>query len=267
MKAKIQLLIIDAQYDFCDPDGALYVPNAEMDMRRLASMIKRGKDKIDDIMATLDTHRKLHIAHPIWWINEKGSHPDFFTSISFDDVTGNNPKWKASKSEYNERSIEYVRRLEENGRYMLTIWPPHCLMGSNGHKVFPEIFSAFGEWEERFNAVSYLLKGINIFTEHYSAIRADVVDPDDQGTMLNTGFIRKLEEADMIGIAGEALSHCVANTIRDIADEFGDDKVSKLVLLEDATSSVQGFEDKALDFVKEMKARNMQISRTTDFLG
>ena len=64
-----------------------------------------------------------------------------------------------------------------------------------------------------------------------------------------------------------ALSHCVANTVRDIANEFGDDSyVKKLVLLTDASSSVTGFESMGDDFVREMVARGMQTSTTVDFL-
>ncbi|MDY6935406.1 MAG: hypothetical protein SVZ03_14420 [Spirochaetota bacterium] len=267
MNHKIQLLIIDAQYDFCDPNGALYVPGAQEDMKRTTSMIRKGKDKIEKIRVTLDTHRKQHIAHPIWWIDENDNHPKPFTAISTNDVIGNLIKWRASNPEYNERSIEYVRQLERNGRYTLTIWPPHCLIGSNGHKIFPDIFDALDEWEDMYASVDYLTKGTNIFTEHYSAIRADVIDPDDNGTYFNTGFIERLDEAEIIGIAGEALSHCVANTVKDIADALRDNHIEKLVLLEDATSPVTGFEDQALDFIKEMKSRGMRIARTTDFPG
>ena len=43
-------------------------------------------------------------------------------------------------------------------------------------------------------------------------------------------------------IAGEALSHCVAGTVRDLADGLGDEQVGKLVLLTDCTSTVGGFD-------------------------
>ncbi|MCP4131362.1 MAG: hypothetical protein GY754_10315 [bacterium] len=267
MAAKIQLLIIDGQFDFCDPKGALYVPGAEEDMRRLAAMIKNGKDKIDEIRATLDSHRKLHIAHPIWWVNKDGKHPDPFTIISYDDVTGKNPEWTAYNPGFRDRSIEYVRKLKENGKYTLAIWPPHCLIGSKGHQVYPELYEAFDEWEEQFAAVDYVTKGVNMFTEHYSAVKADVEDPEDHTTLLNTDFIKKLQEADRIGIAGEALSHCVASTVTDVANEFGEENIKKFVLLEDATSPVPGFENLGLDFVSAMIKRGMQVAKTTDFLG
>jgi len=55
--------------------------------------------------------------------------------------------------------------------------------------------------------------------------------------------------------------------VRDIAEAFGDDSyIKKLVLLEDATSPVPGFESLQDDFVKEMTARGMQIDTTDKFL-
>jgi nicotinamidase/pyrazinamidase len=53
---KIDLLIIDPQYDFCNPKGNLYVAGAEDDMKRLSTMIKKGKAKINNIHSTLDQH-------------------------------------------------------------------------------------------------------------------------------------------------------------------------------------------------------------------
>ena len=124
------------------------------------------------------------------------------------------------------------------------------------------------EWEERFAVVDYVTKGSNIFTEHYSAIQADVPDSSDVSTQINTRLVGTLEQADIIIIAGEARTHCLANTVRDIADNFGDDSfVSKLVLLTDASSDIPGFEAHAQGFLKEMTARGMQLSTTTEFLA
>jgi len=265
MKTKIELLIIDPQFDFCDPKGALYVPGAEKDMERLAQMILKGKNKISDIRITMDSHRCLHIAHPIWWVDEKGNNPQPFTMIELSDVDGDNPKWRAANPGFQKRSVDYVKRLKSNGKYNLLIWPPHCLIGSNGHQVYKPLFDSLIEWEKGFAAVDFVTKGVNMFTEHYSAVKADVEDPDDYSTRLNTGFIEKLKDADKILIAGEALSHCVASTVKDVAEEFGEDQIKKFVLLEDASSPVAGFEDLALDFVKEMTDRGMESAKTLDF--
>ena len=114
--------------------------------------------------------------------------------------------------------------------------------------------------------VDFVAKGSNIYTEHYSAVQAEVPDPSDPGTQINIGLIQTLDEADVIAIAGEAGSHCLANTVRDIADNFSDESIKKLVLLTDATSPVPGFEQNQTDFINEMTARGMQLSTTTEFM-
>jgi nicotinamidase/pyrazinamidase len=262
----VELLIIDPQNDFTDPQkGTLYVPGAGADMDRLATMIRRISGKIDDIHCTLDSHRYVDIAHPIFWKDSNGNHPAPFTIISVADVdTG---RWTTTQPGMYRRALAYVKSLESNGRYPLCVWPYHCLIGSEGHNVHPDLFDAFKQWEAGFASVDYVTKGSNPYTEHYSAIQADVPDPNDPSTQINTRLIQTLMQADIIAVAGEAGSHCLANTVRDIANNFGDDRyVQKLVLLTDATSPVPGFEKLQDDFIREMTARGMQLSTTTDFL-
>jgi len=266
MSKRVELLIIDPQIDFCDPKGALYVPGAEDDMRRLAAMIRRLKGKLDDIHITLDSHHFIHIAHPIFWKDSRGQHPPVFTRITRAEVESGG--WTPAQPGLYRRALDYVRKLEQNARYELTIWPPHCLIGSPGHAVFPDLFAALQEWEGRFAFADYVTKGSNILTEHYSAVQADVPDPGDPGTQINTRLVQTLEQADVVAIAGEARTHCLANTVRDIVNNFGDAScVSKLVLLTDAASDIPGFEAHAQDFIREMTARGMQLSTTTDFLA
>ena len=62
---KLHLMIIDPQQDFCNPDGALSVPGAEGDMKRLAEFIRKAGRKIYDIHCTLDTHHYFDISHPL----------------------------------------------------------------------------------------------------------------------------------------------------------------------------------------------------------
>jgi nicotinamidase-related amidase len=133
----------------------------------------------------------------------------------------------------------------------------------------PELREALQQWEQqRFAMVDYVTKGSNPWTEHYSAVCADVPDPADPGTQINTRFIQTLAEADIVVIAGEAGSHCLANTVRDVADSFGDDAtIKRLVLLEDATSPVPGFERLQAEFIREMRGRGMQVTTTRDFLA
>lgn len=265
MNERIALLIIDPQLDFCDSRGALSVPGADADMQRLAAMIRRLKDRITDIHITLDSHHLVHIAHPIFWRDREGLHPPVFTTISHTEVAQG--IWTTTQPEWHERALAYVRKLAENGRYELTIWPPHCLIGSPGHAVFPALFAALQEWEQRYAVVNFVLKGSNLMTEHYSAVQADVPDPHDPGTQLNKDLIRQLAQADIIAIAGEARTHCVANTVRDIVNSFKPEEVSKLVLLADAMSDIPGFELYAQSFMADMAARGVKVATTEDFLN
>ncbi len=263
----LRILIIDPQNDFCDRNGALYVPGAAEDMDRLAVMVRRLKSKITDIHVTLDTHHFVDVAHPIYWVDSNGHHPQPFTLISADDVESG--KWRTFNPQFQKRAADYVKSLKANQRYALVVWPPHCLIGSWGYGVYPALFDAMIEWEKDFCMVDYVTKGSNIYTEHYSAVQADVPDPQDPSTMLNTRLIQTLEQADIIALCGEAINFCVANTVRDIANNFGEENIKKFVLLTDATSPVPGkdFEPLTEIFMKEMTKRGMKVSTTKEFLA
>lgn len=267
MAERIHLVIIDPQVDFCDPSGALFVSGADQDMRRLAAMVRRVSGKLDDIHVTLDSHRLIDVAHPIFWQDSSGNSPAPFTVLAAADVEAG--RWTPRQPGLYRRMLEYVRLLETNGRYPLCIWPPHCLIGSRGHGVVPELHEALQAWEaRRFAMVDYVTKGSNPWTEHYSAVCADVPDPADPGTQINTRFIQTLMEADRVLIAGEAGSHCLANTVRDLARNFSDASfIRRLVLLEDATSPVPGFEQYQAEFIREMRDQGMQVTTTGEFLA
>jgi len=262
---KTELLIIDPQIDFCDPQGSLFVAGADKDMERLATFITNNGKNINNIHVTMDSHHLLDVAHPIFWRNSKGENPDPFTIINSQDVKDGT--WQPVFPKLIKKMINYVESLEASGRYPLCIWPPHCLIGSKGHGVYPALFEVLSKWEERPWAVDYVTKGSNIYTEHYSAVRAEVPDPSDPSTQLNANkLIQTLMEADNVLVAGEAGSHCLANTVRDIVEGFGDDDlVKKIVLLNDATSPVTSFENLQEDFIAEMTAKGMQISNTVDY--
>ena len=265
---EIHLLIIDPQNDFCDPDrGSLFVPGADADISRLAEMLDRLAPKIRDIHVTLDSHHPVDIAHPVFWRDGAGNHPAPFTQISAEDVRSG--RWTTTLPSARERALAYLEGLESSGRYPHTVWPVHCLIGSEGHNVAPELFAALKRWEdERFAVVDYVTKGSNLWTEHFSAVQAEVPDPADPDTQINTRLIDTLERADLIVLAGEAGSHCLANTVRDIAKSFSDPTyVEKMVLLTDATSPVPGFESFQEEFVRDMTALGMRTSTTAELLA
>jgi nicotinamidase/pyrazinamidase len=262
---KVELLVIDPQNDFCDPKGSLCVNGADKDMDRLAIMIDKLAPIFDDIHITLDSHNPFDVAHPSYWKDSKGIHPNPFTIITKADVV--NGIWMTTLPSLQKRAQEYVTKLEANGRYPLCIWPPHCLIGSWGHNVYPAVFNALKKWEIRPGVIDYVTKGSNPNTEHYSAIKADVPDPADPSTGVNMGLVNILDRVDFLLVAGEASSHCLAHTVRDLISEFGkDDYVKKIIFLKDAASPVTGFENLADQFVTDMTAKGMQVSDTVNVL-
>ncbi len=272
MPDRIVLLIVDPQNDFCDPHrGALSVPGADGDMQRLARLIARLSNRISSIHVTLDSHHLIHVAHPVYWQDPAGNHPSPFTIISAADVDEGRwlptrPNWLRQTRE-GFGALDYVHALEANGKYPLCIWPPHCLIGSWGHNIFPPLLEALHTWEANaFAGVKFAPKGSNLHTEHFSAIRADVPDPHDPSTQTNTALLETLQTADEILLAGEAASHCVANTALDADTVVGDGSFArKLVLLSDATSCIAGFEDRYNSFVRTLTAKGMRVTTTTDY--
>lgn len=259
---KVHLFSIDNQNCFCDPKGSLFVKGADNDMQRLAIMIDKIGDKLDDMTFTIDSHHIFSIFHPIFWKDNKGNHPQPFTAICKNDVE--NGTWTVTRPGLHKLALNYVSQLEKNNRYPLIVWPVHAIIGTWGQGLYQPIVDSIDKWCNKNNSlVNYICKGSNPFTEHYSAIVADVPDPSDPTTQMNVGFLNTLNEADIILLAGEAGSHCLANTGRDAINYFTDDSfVKKLVLLEDATSPVPGFEGLQEQFIKDMTARGMQLATT-----
>lgn len=262
------LLTIDGQVDFAE-GGALPVTGAAKDMERLAKMIKKYGRDIDEIQLTLDSHYQMHIAHPLFWQDASGKAPIPFKDgkpvlILADDIKAG--IWRPKNKDWKDWAQQYTQTLQDNKRYVLCIWPPHCIIGSAGQALVPVLYEAVTAWEIEYSAIApRLTKGSNPFTEHYSCVKADCPRSDDPTTRLNARFIDTLKQYDDILIAGEALSHCVANSIRDVAAEFSEDQIKKFVLLEDASSNVPGCEKMGEDFVTEMTGKGMRIAKTDTF--
>jgi len=269
---QIHLLVIDPQNDFMDIDGAaLPVAGAQDDMVRLAALIDRVGPKLADIHVTMDSHRLLDIAHPAWWVDQNGNNPAPFTIISADDVA--NRIWVPRNPGFYQRCLEYVKELDRKGNYLLCIWPPHCLIGTWGHNVMPVLNEALQRWSQNeFAMVDYVTKGSNPWTEHYGGMEAEVPDPEDPSTQLNADFLNMLAEADIVAIAGEALSHCVKATVTQIADNIGDEHIKKFQILTDCASPVAAvpggpdFPAIAQQWLKEMEQRGMTLTTAAEFL-
>lgn len=256
----VHLLIIDPQNDFCDPSGSLYVPGALADMLVLSEFIKFHQKQITRIFVTLDQHHLIDVAHPAMWRDKQGNHPAPFTIISSSDIKNN--VWTPVLEKYPDM-LSYAEALEAQGKYPLCIWPPHCLIGTSGANVYPSLMSELNKWsEENEIPIEFVFKGMNIYTEHYSAIAAEVVDDEDPATHINYKLLNALLKADRVLVAGEALSHCVANTVRDLVD-YG----IKPTLLTDTTSSVPNCEELEQKFIVEMISQGMKTINTTEYIS
>ena len=260
------LFIIDPQNDFCKQGGSLFVTGADKDMSRLAKMLNKNIKQIKSITVTLDSHNDVHIAHPVFTVDANGNRPAPYTLISHDDVaTG---KYRGYRPDWTKILLDYTEKLEKTGKYKLMVWPPHCLIGTPGHCVVDELNESFRQWTlTKGRNVDFVTKGSNPYTEHYGAVKAEVEQDDDASTKLNENLIKLLMNTgdDDILIAGEALSHCVANTIRQVAEQFTPDQIKKFVLLTDACSNVTGFESLGDAFVTEMTAKGMRLTTTDTY--
>ena len=169
--------------------------------------------------------------------------------------------WKARDPEQQAWAVEYCASLEKSGKFTHLIWPYHCLIGTPGHAVSPALLPALDEWcEARGRAVTWVLKGQNNRTEMYSALKAEVPVPDDPSTQLNTQLIATLARHSQVIVCGEAKSHCVNWTTRDLVDGWPKGRsLGDICVLEDACSSVGGFEAMGDEFFGDMKKGGVTI--------
>jgi nicotinamidase-related amidase len=166
--------------------------------------------------------------------------------------------------------IHYCEQLEKNGKYQLYLWPPHCLLGGEGHPLVgiiheARMFHSFVRGSESHSEV----KGGHPLTENYSVFSPEVLSRHDGQplTQKNVKFIEKLCEADAMIIAGQAASHCVKSSIDDLLSEIlvKDPSLAKKVhILEDCMSSVVvpgvvDFTDEAQKALKKFEAAGMKL--------
>jgi len=259
---KVMLLIVDMQVDFCHAQGALYVPGALDDIRRLIGFIFRNAERITRITCSLDSHYPFQIFHPAWWADSAGRHPLPFTIISAEDVE--KQRWRPVL--HPDWSLEYVQRLHREAKKQLTIWPYHVPIGGVGNSLDPELWSAvFWHAVARRSQPVWWTKGGIPRTEHYSILKPEIEIADEPQGLLNRDFIRSVEEFDVLVIAGEAESHCVLETVEDLVDVFRHrpDQLAKLRILTDCTSPVRhpqiDFHAIAQSRFKEFASRGVKL--------
>jgi nicotinamidase-related amidase len=254
---KTWLMLIDVQNTFCIPDFELYVGGrsgrgAVEDNIRLCEFIYRNLGNITHISATMDTHTTMQVFHAIFFVDKGGNHPAPYTDIQASEIREG--KWKFNPAiapqfgiapEYGQQMmIHYSEELERKGKYALTIWPYHAMLGGIGHSLVSSVEEAiFFHTVARLAQADFEIKGNKPFTEHYSVIGPEVLTGPMGETLgsHNQKFIQQLQQFDRLIIAGQAKSHCVAWTISDLLEDVAMIDLGlaeKVYLLEDCTSPV-----------------------------
>jgi nicotinamidase-related amidase len=284
---RVCLLAVDVQNTFCIPAFELFVggrsgTGAVDDSRRLCEFVYRNLGTITQIVPSLDTHHAMQVFHAIWLVDEQGNHPEPYTLISAEDVDSG--RWKVNEpvaealgigADYAARHLaHYTRRLAEGGKYNLTIWPYHALLGGIGHALVSAVEEAiFFHGVARYSRPDFEIKGESPWTEHYSMLGPEVTEGPDGDPLgeLNTWLIDKLLTFDAVVVAGQAKSHCLAWTIDDLLE--GDDVrerrlAERTYLLEDCTSPVVvpgavDYTDEADAAFERYAAAGMHVVRST----
>ena len=254
---RVCLLAVDVQNTFCVPAFELFVAGrsgtgAVDDNRRLCEFMYRNLGAITQVFPSLDTHHAMQVFHAIWLVDEDGNHPEPYTLVSPEDVE--NGRWRMNEGVAEALGIDldqaerhlahYTRQLAAGGKYNLTIWPYHAMLGGIGHALVSAVEEAiFFHGVARYSRPDFQVKGDNPLTEHYSMLGPEVTEGPDGESLdgMNTGLVEKLLTFDAVVVAGQAKSHCLAWTIDDL---LGDEVVrecglaERTYLLEDCTSPV-----------------------------
>ena len=284
---RVCLVAVDVQNTFCIPGFELFVAGrsgngAVEDNRRLCEFIYRNLGTITQIVPSLDTHHAMQVFHAVWLIDEQGEHPPPYTLVSAEDVAAG--RWKMNlhvasalgfDGDYAQRHLEhYTRQLAEGGKYDLTVWPYHAMLGGIGHALASAVEEAiFFHGVARHSPPDFQVKGDKPLTEHYSMLGPEVTqgpDGDPLGAK-NTALVEKLLTFDVVVVAGQAKSHCVAWTIDDLLSHRGvpEQLAPRTYLLEDCTSPVVvpgviDYTDEANAAFERYRQAGMHVVRSAD---
>lgn len=267
-REKIAVVLVDYQHDFVDPTGTLYVPGSQDDVARFLTWFYTNAHRITSVYASLDTHLPIQIFYSSWWKNpQTGEYPQPFTVITEEDVI--NRKWIPVIEP--EWSVHYVHELKQGAKKDLMIWPYHTMEGTLGHMLVAPISEAIA-WHSaaRDTQPTYIVKGLTPRTEFYGIFGAEIPDPDVPESDLNTPLLDAVMKHDKVYIAGEAKSHCVLETERQLVSRFGNqpELMKRLYFLRDCTSSVKhpvvDFDALAEEELTKMERLGVQMVMSTD---
>ncbi len=270
-REKVALVLVDYQHDFVDPTGTLYVPGSQDDVARLLTWFYANAHKISSVYASLDTHIPFQIFYSSWWKNPKtGEHPQPFTAITEEDVASK--EWVPALEP--EWSVRYVHALKQGAKKDLMIWPYHTMEGTLGHMLVAPLSEAIAWYSAaRDTQPTYIVKGLTPRTEFYGIFGAEIPDPAVPDSGLNVTLLDAVMKHDKVYIAGEAKSHCVLETERQLVSRFANqpELMKRLYFLRDCTSSVKhpaiDFDALAEEELENMERLGVRMALSTDLIG
>lgn len=266
---KVLVLGIDCQNDFMEK-GSLPVPNSHADIERFTRFIYNNMDKITDIMVSLDTHNPFQIFHPCWWIDENGENPDPYTLITINDYDSG--KWKPVILPVESR--DYLLGLKNKAKRDLMIWTYHCLAGTFGCALENQFSNmVYFHSVAKKSVVQKISKGIDPLSEMYGIFAPEY---SVKGTINLSIFNRFIDMKnnnrplyDKILIGGQARSHCVLESIRQLLEYFANNPeiTQRVYFLEDCASDIQGCEQATKDALDDFKRKyGINIVKSTDLI-
>ena len=285
---RVGLLLVDVQNTFCVPGFELFVAGASGraavdDNRRLCDFVYRNLGAITQTVPSLDTHHAMQIFHAAWLVDENGARPDPMTQVTADDAAEG--RWRVDPDvaraagvdpDYAQRHLEhYTRLLADSGKYDLTVWPYHAMLGGIGHALVSSVEeTVFFHGLARRSAPRFCVKGELALTEHYSMLGPEVTEgPDgDELATVDHDLVETLLGFDAVIVAGQAKSHCLAWTIDDLLSHHSvqeDQLAKRTYLLEDCTSpivvpGVVDYTGEADAAFERFAAAGMHVVRSTD---
>ena len=219
-----------------------------------------------------DAGKKKVYQDEIESIKKERLEPDAFANIDCDMIR--KEVWVPKDESLYDYAIYYTSELEKKKRFIHTIWPPHCLIGTEGHSVEDKIAEACDFWTKvTLRPVKYEYKGMNLLTENFSAIEAEVPIASDPTTQKNVDLLKRLrEKCKYLIIVGQARSHCVRYTVEHIVadwlenvwkgkDQVPKDQLPQIIVPTDGSSCVAppdaplAFVDATAEFITTMKTK------------
>ena len=184
---RIALVVVDMQNTFCSPGFELFVAGRSGTGRsttRAALRVRLPQPRRADPGRAHARHAPGAADLPPRPARRRGGrHPEPFTLVSAADVESG--RWRINPTaaaglgldpEYAEQHLRYyTSTLEAGGKYNLTIWPFHAMLGGIGHALVSAVEEAlFFHSIVREAPLDFQPKGDNALTEHYSMLGPEV---------------------------------------------------------------------------------------------